>query len=154
MKDETERIAIEKDELKRKNSMLFRTLACSFRRSCSMIKSREELAAEKENKEERTSETNSQEGSVTAGSENQGDQASQCSSYTKEEKAVPEEKTVVKEDSVVPAASPVVLEEFQYKPAPVPEKNRFQAGVTFVDSQGYIYAQEVKEGELVSSFAV
>lgn len=153
MKDKTEKIAKEKGELKRKNSMPCRTLACSFKRSCSIVKSREELAAEKENTEEKTSETNSQEGSVTAGSENQGDQASQCSSYTEEEKAVPEEKTLLKKDNVVPAASPVVFEEFQYKPAPVPEKNRFQAGITFVDSQGYIYAQEVKEGELVP-FAV
>ena len=147
MKDKTERIAKEKGELKRKNSMPCRTLACSFKRSCSIVKSCEELATEKESTEEKTSETNSQEGSVTAGSENQGDQASQCSSYTEEEKAVPEEKTVLKD------ASPVVFEEFKYKPAPVPEKNRFQAGITFVDSQGYIYAQEVKEGELVP-FAV
>ena len=147
MKDKTERIAKEKGELERKNSMPCRTLACSFKRSCSIVKSCEELAAEKESTEEKTLETNSQEGSVTAGSENQGDQASQCSSYTEEEKAVPEEKTVLKD------ASPVVFEEFKYKPAPVPEKNRFQAGITFVDSQGYIYAQEVKEGELVP-FAV
>ena len=147
MKDKTERIAKEKGDLKRKNSMPCRTLACSFKRSCSIVKSREELAAEKESTEEKTSETNSQEGSVTAGSENQGDQASQCSSYTEEEKAVPEEKTVFTD------ASPVVFEEFKYNPAPVPEKNRFQAGITFVDSQGYIYAQEVKEGELVP-FAV
>lgn len=147
MKDKTERIAKEKGELKRKNSMPCRTLACSFKRSCSIVKSREELAAEKESTEEKTSETNSQEGSVIAGSESQGDQASQCSSYTEEEKAVPEEKTGLKD------ASPVVFEEFKYKPAPVPEKNRFQAGITFVDSQGYIYAQEVKEGELVP-FAV
>ena len=147
MKDKTERIAKEKGELKGKNSMPCRTLACSFKRSCSIVKSREVLAAEKESTEEKTSETNSQEGSVTAGSENQGDQASQCSSYKEEEKAVPEEKTVLKD------ASPVVFKEFKYKPAPVPEKNRFQAGITFVDSQGYIYAQEVKEGELVP-FAV
>ena len=136
MKGKTESRAKEKGELKRKNSMPCRTLACSFKRSCSIVNCLEELA-EKENTEEKTSETNSQEGS-------------HGSSHTEEEKAVPEEK---KEDSVVSTASAVVFEEFQYKPAAVPEKNRFQAEITFVDSQGYIYAQELNEGKLVP-FAV
>ena len=157
VKEITEKIETRK--LYKKDCMP-RTLACSFKRSCSIVKSRDEPATEKEHAEENkvqntaenaeeqrqqeeTVNTDSLQGSLTS-SEIQGDQLSQCGSFTEEEKTVPEEKVVLQKAGVMPAS----CVEFKYKPAPVPEKNRFQAGITFVDSQGYVYAQEVKEGEI------
>ena len=151
---------IEKGKMNRKRCMP-RTLACSFKRSCrSIVKSRDELVAERDNagknkeqsQPELLEETESLKDSFT-GSEIQGDQASQCSSFTEEEKAVTEEKVALPEGNVTPS-SPGSFNEFQYKPASVPERNRFQAGITFVDSQGYIYAQEVKEGKVFTSFVL
>jgi len=122
-----------------------------------IVKSRDELTAKQDqtekntedkseqNQQEQTVETDSQDDNFT-GSEIQGDQSSQCSSLTEEEKAVSEGKVAL-EEARVKADSSAAYHEFQYKPAPVPERNRFQAGITFVDSQGYIYAQEVKEGD-------
>lgn len=148
---------IETGKVNRKRCMP-RALACSFKRSCSIVKSRDELTAKQDqtekntedkserNQQEQTVETDSQDDNFTA-SEIQGDQSSQCSSLTEEEKAVSEGKVAL-EEARVKADSSAAYHAFQYKPAPVPERNRFQAGITFVDSQGYIYAQEVKEGEV------
>ena len=145
---------IETGKMIRKHSMR-RTLACSFKRSCcSIVKSRDELVAERDNAEknkeqsqpEQPDETDSLKENFT-GSEIQGDQSSQCSSFTEDEKAVTEEKVALPEGNVTPS-SPDTFNEFLYKPASVPERNKFQAGITFVDSQGYIYAQEVKEGKV------
>lgn len=167
--------------------MSSRPLACSFKRSCSILKSRDELAAEQDNTanntgdntenntgdntenitedntenntddntEQNTEESQQEEAVETdsvqenfTGSEIQGDQSSQCSSFTEEEKAVSKERVMLQE-TVVSANTAAAYQQFQYKPACVPERNRFQAGITFVDSQGYIYAQEVKEGEVL-----
>lgn len=137
---------------------MHRALACSFKNSCSIVKSRDELVAERDKGEQRQQEqqqeSDSQQSSVT-GSEVQGDQLSQCSSVTEDEKAVTEDEKAVMEEKVVlqegsvTAASSDARVEFQYRPASVPESNRFPAGITFVDSQGYIYAQEVKEGKIL-----
>lgn len=133
-----------------------RLLACSFKRSCSIVKSRDELTAESENAGENTEEPREPEQTVeetdslqetASEADIQGEQSSQTSSFTEEEKAVPEEKIESKANDMPVLAGD--YKEFKYKPATVPERNRFQAGVTFVDSQGYVYAQEVKEGKEV-----
>lgn len=134
-----------------------RTLGCSFKRSCrSIVKSRDELVAERDNAEKSKEQSQPKQPEETdslkensTGSEIQGDQSSQYSSFTEDEKAVTEEKVTLPEGNVTPS-SPGTFNEFLYKPASVPERNKFQAGVTFVDSQGYIYAQEVKEGKVLS----
>ena len=143
-----------KDPLKlnRKRSML-RPLACSFKRSCSIVKSQEELVAKQENAEENSVngqqeqpvETNIQDDNTTE-SEIQSTGASECSSLTEEDKVVTEEKMTLQKSND-PQVSSTTLKEFQYKPALIPQTRKFPMGITFVDSQGYIYAQEVKEGE-------
>ena len=131
-----------------------RILACSFKRSFSIVKSQDELTAESENVGENTSEQREPEQTVeetdslqetASEADIQGEQSSQTSSFTEEEKALCEEKIESKANETPVSAWD--CKEFKYKPATLPERNRFQAGVTFVDSQGYVYAQEVKEGK-------
>lgn len=153
-KEETEKTKnIETGKVHGKRCMS-RVLACSFKRSFSIVKSRDELTAESENAGENTSEQREPEQTVeetdslqetASEADIQGEQSSQTSSFTEEEKALSEEKIESKVNEM-----PVSFgdyKEFKYKPATLPERNRFQAGVTFVDSQGYVYAQEVKEGK-------
>ena len=149
---------IETGKLHKKGSMC-RILACSFKRSFSIVKSRGEKAAESENAGEKTDEQREPEQTVeesdslqetASEADIQGEQSSQTSSFTEEERALSEEKSESgTKDVPVPAED---SKEFKYKPATLPESNRFQAGVTFVDSQGYVYAQEVKEGKNVTIF--
>lgn len=145
---------IETAIIHRKRSMS-RKFACSFKRSCSIVKSRDELTAESaenapKNKEQDTQQeqTEKDTDSLHEGStepEVQDEQSSQTSSFTEEEKVLSEEK-VDSQASEAPAGAPEDYKELQYKPATIPQRNRFQAGITFVDPQGYVYAQEVKEG--------
>lgn len=144
---------IETEKVHGKRSMC-RILACSFKRSFSIVKSRDELTAENENAaenseeqtepEQKAEETDSLQENATE-SDIQGELSSQTSSFTEEEKVLSEEK-VESQANEMPVSSGD-YKVFKYKPATVPERNRFQAGVTFVDSQGYVYAQEVKEGK-------
>lgn len=107
------------------------------------------MVAENENAEqiqpEEQVETGSQENN-NAEIETQSVEVSECSSLTEEDQAVTEEKVVLQGENVT-SVSCDTMEEFQYKPASIPATRRFPVGVTYVDSQGYIYAQEVKEGE-------
>lgn len=140
----------------RKKPSMCRILACSFKRSCSIVKSRNEQTAEIENAEENREKEIQPEQTVEeteSPQENasepdiQVEQGSQASSFTEEERGLSEEK-VESEASETPL-TPSDYKELKYKPATIPERNKFQAGVTFVDSQGYVYAQEVKEGKKV-----
>ena len=56
----------------------------------------------------------------------------------------PEATTAEKETGTRSGKQPVFTE---YKAAILPERVTFKAGVTYVDSEGIIYAQEEKEGE-------
>lgn len=153
-KEETEKTKnIEIGKVHGKRSMS-RILACSFKRSFSIVKSRDELTAESENTGENTNEQREPEQTLeetdslqetASEADFQGEQSSQTRSFTEEEKALSEEKIVSKAIEMPVSAGD--YKEFKYKPATLPERNRFQAGVTFVDSQGYVYAQEVKEGK-------
>lgn len=147
---------VETKKVHGKRSMC-RILACSFKRSFSIIKSRDELTAESEtsaenNEEQREEEQTAEETESlhdnTAESDIQGELSSQSSLLTEEEKVLSEEK-VESQASGIPV-TPEDYKKLNYKPATVPQRNRFQAGVTFVDSQGYVYAQEVKEGKRAS----
>ena len=154
--EETEKAKnVETGKVHGKRSMS-RILACSFKRSFSIVKSRDELTAESENAGENTEEQREPEQTVeetdslqetASEADIQGEQSSQTSSYTEEEKALSEEKIESKANDM--PVLPGDYKDVKYKPATVPERNRFQAGVTFVDSQGYVYAQEVKEGKKV-----
>ena len=139
---------LKRGNLNRKHCM-HRPLACSFKRSYSLVKSREELVAENENaketQEKEQVETGNQENNNTE-NETQSVEASECSSLTEEDQVVTEEKLALDVENVT-SVSRDAMEEFQYKPASIPATRRFPVGVTYVDSQGYIYAQEVKEGE-------
>lgn len=118
-----------------------------------IVKSQEELVAKQENAEENSVngqqeqpvETNIQDDNTTE-SEIQSTGASECSSLTEEDKVVTEEKMTLQKSND-PQVSSTTLKEFQYKPALIPQTRKFPMGITFVDSQGYIYAQEVKEGD-------
>jgi len=114
-----------------------------------LVKSREELVAENENaketQEKEQVETGNQENNNTE-NETQSVEASECSSLTEEDQVVTEEKLALDVENVT-SVSRDAMEEFQYKPASIPATRRFPVGVTYVDSQGYIYAQEVKEGD-------
>lgn len=154
--EETEKAkVIETGKVHAKRSMS-RILACSFKRSFSIVKSRHELTAESENAGDNTDEQREPEQTVeetdslqetVSEADIQGEQSSETSSFT-EEKALSEEKIESKANEMPVSAGD--CKEFEYKPAALPERNRFQAGVTFVDSQGYVYAQEVKEGKNVT----
>ena len=156
-KEETEKTKnIETGKVHGKRSMS-RVLACSFKRSFSIVKSRDELTAESENTGENANEQREPEQTVketdslqetASEADIQGEQSSQTSSFTEEEKALSEEKVESAKANEMPVSAGD-YKEFKYKPATLPERNRFQAGVTFVDSQGYVYAQEVKEGKNV-----
>ena len=156
-KEETEKTKnIETGKVHGKRSMS-RVLACSFKRSFSIVKSRDELTAESENTGENANEQREPEQTVeetdslqesASEADIQGEQSSQTSSFTEEEKALSEEKVESTKANEMPVSAGD-YKEFKYKPATLPERNRFQAGVTFVDSQGYVYAQEVKEGKNV-----
>ena len=139
---------LKRGNLNRKRCM-HRPLACSFKRSYSLVKSREELVAENENaketQEKEQVETENQENNNPE-NETQSVEASECSSLTEEDQVVTEEKVALDVENVT-SVSRDAMEEFQYKPASIPATRRFPVGVTYVDSQGYIYAQEVKEGE-------
>ena len=139
---------LKRGNLNRKRCM-HRPLACSFKRSYSLVKSREELVAENENAEEvqqkEQVETENQENNNIE-NETQSVEASECSSLTEEDQVVTEEKVASDVENVT-SVSCDAMEEFKYKPAWIPATRRFPVGVTYVDSQGYIYAQEVKEGE-------
>ena len=153
-KEETEKsINIEREKVHGKRSMS-RILACSFKRSFSIVKSRDELRAENENaakngEEQRKPEATTEETDSVQENASEADiqveLSSQASSLTGEEKDLSEEK--VESQATEMPALPGDYKEFKYKPATIPKRNRFQAGVTFVDSQGYVYAQEVKEGK-------
>ncbi|XP_067050162.1 tudor domain-containing protein 1-like isoform X2 [Acropora muricata] len=117
-----------------------------------LVKSREELIAENENAEEtQEKEQVETENQVNNNTENetQSVEASECSSLTEEDQVVTEEKVALDVENVseCQSVSRDAMEEFQYKPASIPATRRFPVGVTYVDSQGYIYAQEVKEGD-------
>ena len=142
---------LKRGNLNRKRCM-HRPLACSFKNSYSLVKSREELVAENENAEEtQEKEQVETENQVNNNTENetQSVEASECSSLTEEDQVVTEEKVALDLENVseCQSVSRDAMEEFQYKPASIPATRRFPVGVTYVDSQGYIYAQEVKEGE-------
>ena len=153
-KEQTEKTKnVETGKVHGKRSMS-RILACSFKRSFSIVKSRDELTAESENTGENTNEQREPEQTLeetdslqetASEADFQGEQSSQTSSFTEEEKGLSEEKIASKAIEMPVSAGD--YKEFKYKPATLPERNRFQAGVTFVDSQGYVYAQEVKEGK-------
>ena len=156
--EETEKAKnIETGKVHGKRSMS-RILACSFKRSFSIVKSRDEITAESENAGKNTDEQREPEQTVeetdslqetASEADTQGEQSSQTSSFAEEEKALSEEKS----ESIandVQVSTEDCKAEFKYKSATVPERTRFQAGVTFVDSQGYVYAQEVKEGKNVT----
>ena len=156
-KEETEKTkTIETRKVHGKRSMS-RILACSFKRSFSIVKSRDELKAESEKAGENTDQQREPEQTLeetdslqetASEADIQGEQSSQTSSFTEEEKALSEEKIESKANEMPVSAES--CKEFKYKPATLPDRNRFQAGVTFVDSQGYVYAQEVKEGKNVA----
>ena len=77
---------------------MHRPLACSFKRSYSLVKSREELVAENENaketQEKEQVETENQENNNTE-NETQSVEASECSSLTEEDQVVTEEKVAL-----------------------------------------------------------
>ena len=146
---------LETGKMRRRNS-LCRILACSFKHSCSIVKTQDELATESENARDNTeneiqSEQNVEEtetGQETANEPDiQTEKESQASSFREEERAVSEDRTEPQASETSSASCD--YKELKYKAATIPEGKKFQAGVTFVDSQGYVYAQEVKEGEKI-----
>lgn len=119
-----------------------------------IVKSPDELAIESQNARENKGNEGQPEQTVevtesmqeTANEpDTEQEKESQASSLTEEDRALSESKAESQASETSSASTD--YKELKYKPAAIPERNKFQAGVTFVDSHGYVYAQEVKEGD-------
>ena len=142
-KEKTENIKTGKSEQKKSVN---RTLACSFKGFCSILKSREEIEADNES----TTEQQEQQLQEKQLESSVADEVQEVECARIQERVNEEETHSIHAERLPSGEMPPTvcqsLLESQYKTANLPAGRRFQAGITFVDSQGYIYAQEVREG--------